>query len=141
MTRRARERAWFQVLLACVDVRVHLVGLDTPHVEPAHHAVVEAPAPFAELQDERQDRGLVDAGLPRGGAYRAAVGEHGDYGDALLHGENVHGLAFPGRLLHARRSEGVAWGNPPMFGPAPDYQSGVGLFNDKLTIRLGNKCF
>jgi hypothetical protein len=37
--------------------------------------------------------------------------------------------------------KGVAWGNPPMFGPAPDYQSGAGLFNDKLTIRLRNKGF
>jgi hypothetical protein len=36
---------------------------------------------------------------------------------------------------------GVAWGNPPMFGPAPDYLSGAGLFNDKLTIRLSNKGF
>jgi hypothetical protein len=50
-------------------------------------------------------------------------------------------LAFFGRSLHARRSQGVAWGNPPMFGPAPDYQSGAGLFNDKLTIRLRNNGF
>jgi hypothetical protein len=28
-----------------------------------------------------------------------------------------------------------------MFGPVPDYQSGAGLFNDKLTIRLRNKGF
>src|SRR5687768_3657369 len=37
--------------------------------------------------------------------------------------------------------KGVAWGNPPMFGPAPDYQSGAGLFNDRSTISLQNKAF
>jgi hypothetical protein len=56
-------------------------------------------------------------------------------------GEHGHGLAFPGGVLHARRSQGGAWGDPPMFGPASDYQSEAGLFNDKLTTRLRNKVF
>ena len=52
------------------------------------------------------------------------------------------GLAFPGEggaMLDVLK--GVAWGNPPMFGPASDWRPLQGFLIGGFTISLQNKAF
>jgi hypothetical protein len=123
-----------------VDEGVHLIALDAAHMEPTHKAVVQVPATLAELEDEREDRRLVGAGLPRGGAHRAAIRKVRHHGGALLQGENVH-ACLSRRHSPCSPVGSVERATADVQPRDPGSSQIAGLFNDKLTIRLRNKGF